>query len=419
MKKNRMGRGFHMLAKPIGPVCNLDCTYCFYIEKRALFAGETSFKMSDVVLETFIKKYIQAQDIPEIQFVWQGGEPTLLGIPYYRKIIDYQKKYANGKKIINSIQTNGVLLDEQWCQFLKANDFLVGLSLDGPQDINDHYRKDCAGKPTFDRVLEAVQCMQRIGVKFNVLACVTKASQNRGKQVYDFFKELGIKHIQFSPVVERLANDRAREIGLRHAVPNVEVIPDQSYEMTDFSVEQGAYGAFLVDVFDEWIQTDVGDVFVSNFEWALQSWMGLPSTVCVFSKTCGKALAVEHDGSIYACDHYVYPEYRLGNLLTDSPAEIAYSNRANRFGERKSQCLPSVCKSCEVGFACNGECPRHRFVKSGDGQVGLSYLCRDYKHFFTHIHRYMKVMVQLIEKGLPASRIMDALKGPIAVYIEE
>ncbi len=414
----RFGTGFHMLAKPIGPVCNLNCTYCFYTEKAALFKKQSHFKMEEDVLEAFIQQYIEHQDIPEIQFVWQGGEPTLMGLAYFKKIRVLQKKYAGGKRIVNSLQTNGILLDAAWCAFLKEEDFLVGVSLDGPQAIHDVFRRDNRGESTFKQVVAGIKMLQAYGVEYNVLACVSSASKGCGGEVYKFLRELGVKHIQFSPVVERHPNHRALELGLKHAAPQQDCTPWIESPVTDFSTGQGDYGSFLCDVFDIWIREDVGHIFVSNFEWALQTWMGLPSTVCVFSKTCGRAMAIEHNGDIFACDHYVYPEYKLGNILTDSPAELVEGDTLKQFGKSKQDMLHEQCKQCEVLFACNGECPRHRFVLEEESEVGISYLCGDYQKYFRHIHRYMKVMVQLIDNGLDASKVMDVIKGPIAVVLD-
>ncbi|MBV7274334.1 anaerobic sulfatase maturase [Clostridium sp. PL3] len=415
MKKDMIGKGFHILTKPIGPICNLNCKYCFYTEKKALYPEKKDFRMSDEVLEAFIHKYISSQQIPEIQFVWQGGEPTLMNLDFFHKVISLQKKYADGKKIINSLQTNGTLIDDKWCKFLKENDFLVGLSLDGPAELHDLYRIYVNGNPTLNKVINTLYLLKEYEIPYNVLLCVTKESSKYPIKVYNFLKKLGVEYIQFTPVVERIPDDMSAQIGLKHASPASKNDENQQKLVTDFSVEAGSYGNFLIKIFDEWIQKDVGSIYVMNFEWALEAWMGLPSTICIFSKQCGRALAIEHNGDIYSCDHYVYPEYYLGNILVSNPKEMVEMNKQKAFGQNKESSLPEVCRECEVKFACNGECPRHRFVRTYDNKPGLSYLCQDYKKFFRHIHKYMKVMVQLIENNLPASKVMDVIKGPLVI----
>jgi uncharacterized protein len=407
-----------MLTKPIGPICNLNCKYCFYTEKKMLFTEKNDFRMSDEILEAFISKYISEQEVPEVQFVWQGGEPTLIGLEFFNKVVLLQKKYAKGKKIINSLQTNGTLLNDEWCKFLKQNNFLVGLSLDGPEEFNDRYRVDANGKPTLSKVINSLSLLKKYKIEFNVLVCVTKEACKEPLEIYNFLKKQGIKFIQFTPIVERIPDEdkAATKNKLKHATPNSISDDKQEALVTDFSVKAGEYGDFLIKIFDEWVRNDVGSIYVMNFEWALEAWLGLPSTVCIFSKQCGKALAIEHNGNIYSCDHYVYPEYYLGNILDKSLKEMLESNKQKAFAQSKENSLPQVCKDCEVKFACNGECPRHRFVRTYDNKPGLSYLCTDYKKFFRHIHRYMKVMVQLIENDLPVAKVMEVIKAPIVIY---
>jgi uncharacterized protein len=418
MQKELIGKGFHILSKPIGPICNLYCRYCFYTEKKSLFPEKKNFRMSDEVLEAFIHEYIKSQQTPEVQFVWQGGEPTLIGLDFYQKVIYLQRKFAGGKRIVNSLQTNGILLNDEWCKFLKENNFLVGISLDGPEDLHDNYRVDVNGKGTLSRVVDAIALLKSYEISYNVLVCVTKESSKQPMQVYSFLKELGVQYIQFTPVVERIPDSTEAERGLSHAAPQTEESKDYKSLVTDFSVEPGVYGSFLIKIFDEWVRKDVGSIYIMNFEWALESWLGLPSTVCIFSKQCGKALAIEHNGDLYSCDHYVYPRYRLGNILNDNLKKTIESSRQIAFGQNKEKSLPEICKNCDVNFACNGECPRHRFVNTYDNKPGLSYLCKDYKNFFRHIHPYMKAMVKLIENDLPVYRIMEVVKGPLIIYKE-
>ena len=406
-------QGFHMLAKPSGPICNLDCHYCFYTEKESLFEPKTPFRMSEQTLENFIKNYIEGQDVNEIPFVWQGGEPTLLGLNFYKKAVELQKKYANGKTITNSLQTNGTLLTDEWFSFLSENNFLVGLSLDGPEEIHNKFRVDRGGKPTFHKVLASLHKLQEYNIQYNVLTCVTNESSNHALEIYHFFKNEGVKYIQFIPIVERAANEQAQELGLRHATPASML--EEEVQLAPWTVNPEKYGDFLITIFDEWVGNDVGRVNVMNFESSLVAWMGLPATVCIFSETCGKAAIIEHNGDVYSCDHYMYPDYKLGNIQSQTFKEMMDSAQQNQFGQAKKTTLPKYCQNCEVKFACNGECPKHRFLSTPDGEPGLNYLCEGYKKYFHHIHRYMKVMVKLLENEMPASKVMDVIKNPIVI----
>jgi uncharacterized protein len=410
-----MGGNVHILAKPIGSLCNLNCEYCFYTEKKALYPNVENFRMSDQVLETFISKYIKAQPNPEVQFVWQGGEPTLLGVDFFRRAVELEKKYAGGKKIVNSLQTNGTLLDDEWAEFLRLNDFMVGLSLDGPEEIHDRYRVTREGKPIFEKVMHGMELLQQYQVPFNVLSCVTKEAAYQPTEVYHFFKNNGVEFIQFTPIVERKADQTAMQLGLRHATPASLKAEMLQPEVTSWTVEPEAYGNFLIAIFDEWVRKDVGTIHVMNFEWALTSWLGLAATICVFAERCGESLAMEHDGSLFSCDHYVYPDYQLGNILTASPQDLVASEKQCLFRRNKSLSLPQYCKDCAAYFACRGECPKHRFLHAPDGEFGLNYLCAGYKKYFRHIHPYMKVMRQLIENDLPATKVMEVIKGPLLV----
>jgi uncharacterized protein len=411
-------RGFHILAKPIGPLCNLNCTYCYYTEKRALFAKGENYRMSEQVLDAFIRKYIRSmpQATPEVSFAWQGGEPMLMGLEFFHEAVRLQKKYSNGKKITNALQTNGVLLDDTWCAFLAENDFLVGLSLDGPEDIHNRYRVDHQGKGSFKAVMKGLDLLKRRGVAYNVMASVTRESALRPWDVYHFFKEQEVEFIQFIPIVERVADADALRLGLDLAVPPEEGLGHPTEE-TPWSVEPESYGNFLNTIFDEWVRNDVGTVFVVNFEWALMAWLGGEATVCQFSRRCGRSLAIEHDGNLYSCDHYVYPRYLLGNIRSVDLAELVDSPQQSSFGARKETALPAYCQTCEHLFACRGECPKHRFLKTPDGQPGLNYLCEGYKKYFSHINGPMKIMKALLENNQPASYVMDALRGPLAIRL--
>lgn len=397
---------FHILAKPTGPLCNLDCKYCFYTEKEALFPRENKFQMSDPVLETYIQQYIASQETEEIVFAWQGGEPILMGLDFFRKAVFLQKRYANGKRITNTIQTNGTLLNDEWCAFFHDHQFLVGVSLDGPEHIHDMYRIDRGGKPTFALVMRALSLLKKHRVEFNILTCVTKYSSYKPLEIYHFFKKQGIQFIQFIPIVEREPNEGAAKLALRHATPPSLYMEESQQAVTSWTVEQEMYGDFLIHIFNEWVQNDVGSIYIMNFEWALASWAGIPSPVCIFSEECGRAVAMEHNGDIYSCDHYVYPKYRLGNITTDNLMDMMNQPSQIDFGRKKRETLPSVCKNCEVRFACHGECPKHRFLVSDHNEPGLNYLCSSYKKYFKHINPYMKIMKQLLLDGLPVSSIM-------------
>ncbi len=409
-------QSIHVLAKPIGPLCNLNCTYCFYLEKKALFAETENYRMSDRVLEAFVRKYICLSGMPEIPFAWQGGEPMLMGLDFFRKAVRLQNLYGHGKRITNALQTNGTLLTDEWCDFLAKNHFLVGLSLDGPEDIHNRYRVDGRGRGTFNAVLKGLKLMEKHGVEYNVLACVTRESAHRPLDVYHFFKEQGVKFIQFIPIVERMPDDGARARGLTLAEPPVMGAANPT-DVTPWSVEPESYGDFLIGIFEEWVRTDVGEIFIMNFEWALLGWMGGEAAVCQFSRQCGRSVILEHDGGLYACDHFVYPQYLLGNILSSDPLRLVNSPEQIAFGKRKEAALPQYCRDCEVLFACRGECTKHRFATTLTNEPGLNYLCAGYKKFFRHINKYMKAMRQLLENNLPVSYIMDAVKGPLVIKL--
>ncbi|MCX6346246.1 MAG: anaerobic sulfatase maturase [Armatimonadetes bacterium] len=398
-------KGFHIMTKPAGPACNLDCKYCFYTEKSSLFGDCGSTRMSDEVLEAFVIKYISSQSVPEVAFAWQGGEPLLMGLDFFKNVIELQKKYAQGKRITNSMQTNGTLLTDEWCEFLAANEFLVGLSMDGPEGVHNQYRVDRSGQPTFDAVKGGLKLLKKHGVEFNILACVNNISSKKPLDVYRFFKRQGAQFIQFIPIVERWASVSEKEAGLKLSYPpNLQGAPEEK-QVTPWSVEPGRFGDFMIRVFDEWVQNDIGSMFVMNFEWTLSAWMGISSGICSFARTCGDCLAMEHNGDIYACDHYVYPEYKLGNILTHSPHELLGSNQQMEFGSLKETALPKQCLDCPALRLCRGECPKHRFMKAEDGEPALNYLCAGYRKYFEHVDPYMKIMAQRLERGLPVENI--------------
>ncbi len=392
---------FHLMAKPSGALCNLDCSYCFYLEKEALYAQDASrFRMRDDVLARYTRDYIASQAGREVTFAWQGGEPTLLGLDFFRQAVALQREHAGDKVVTNTIQTNGTLLDDAWGEFLAAERVLVGVSIDGPQAVHDAYRVDKGGHPTWDRVMRGIEVLQRHGVAFNTLTCVHRRNEQSPLEVYRFLREIGHGHMQFIPIAERhLMRDAARHM---LAPPAFE----GNAQVTDWSVRPEAFGRFLCRVFDEWVRHDVGQVFVQHFDVALQRWMGLPPSLCVFAETCGAALALEHNGDVYACDHYVDPAHRLGNIMRDSLGTLVRADAQVRFGAAKRDALPAYCRACDVRFACNGECPKHRFAHAPDGAAGLNYLCAGFKVFFHHIAPHMAFMTEQLRRGLAPAAVM-------------
>jgi uncharacterized protein len=390
---------FHVLAKPIGPICNLDCKYCFYLEKESLYPNVAKWAMPEDVLESYIRQYIEAHDTAVVNFAWQGGEPTLLGVDYFRKLVEIQRRYANGKQIQNAFQTNGVLLNDAWAELFKENGFLIGLSIDGPRALHDTYRVDKGGQPTFDKVMRGMEVLKRYSIDFNTLTTVHRGNADKPLEVYRFLRDNGSGFIQFIPIVERIANQATTD-GLQLISANFL----GAARVAPWSVDPRQFGLFLCAIFDEWVRRDVGRVFVQLFDVSLEMWAGLEASLCVFRRQCGAALAIEHCGDVYSCDHFVYPENRLGNIM-DSPLEsLVNSDQQQSFGEAKETTLPKYCRECDVRFACNGECPKHRFLTTPDGEPGLNYLCAGYKVFFHHIDAYMRFMAaELAAHRAPAN----------------
>jgi uncharacterized protein len=393
--------GFHIMAKPIGPICNLACKYCFYLEKEGLYPGKSDWTMAEDVLESYVRQYIEAQTVPTISFAWQGGEPTLLGVEYFEQVVKLQKMYANGKQIENTFQTNGVLVDDHWAEFLAENKFLVGISIDGPRQLHDRHRVDKGGRPSFDRVMRGIGFLKKHGVAFNTLTVVQRHNAHQPLEVYRFLKEVGSSFMQFIPVVERIAQEPGTD-GLVLIGPGSK----EPAKVSSWSVEPTQYGKFLCAIFDEWVRHDVGRCFVQLFDVALESWLGVPPSLCVFCETCGVALAIEHNGDLFSCDHYVYPENKLGNITESPLASLVNSPQQRKFGLDKFDALPRYCRQCDVRFACNGECPKHRFVRTPDGEEGLNYLCPGYKIFFKHIGPYMRFMAAELQEGRPPANVM-------------
>lgn len=398
---------FHSMAKPAGPLCNLRCRYCFYLEKEALFPSRTQRRMDDGTLDAFVRAYIEAQPGDVVDFAWQGGEPTLLGVDFFRKALALQRRYANGKDIRNALQTNGTLLDDEWGAFLSGNNFLVGISIDGPKAVHDANRIDGRGRGSWSAAMRGLSVLRRHEVEFNTLTSVTRTSVGEPLSIYRFLIDAGSRHLQFIPVVERLPGDAERERGLSLGAP---VGPGTDLAAaTPWSVGGAEWGAFLIAIFDRWVRRDAGEVEVQQFDDALRRWIGLPGGVCVHAETCGHALAIEHDGSVYSCDHYVYPEYRLGNVRDEPLPAMLRSMRQVEFGRDKLERLPGRCLECPVRFACNGGCPKHRFATTVEGEHGLNHLCDGYRAFFTHIDPYMRVMADLYRRGRNPARIRSIL----------
>ncbi len=385
---------FHVLAKPTGAICNLDCSYCYFLTKEALYPGDR-FRMADDLLETYVRQVIESQPASQVTIAWQGGEPTLMGVDFFRRSMDCVERHRRpGMTIHHTIQTNGTLLTDEWCEFLADHDFLVGISIDGPRELHDAYRIDKRGNPTFHRVMEGFELLRRHGVELNVLCTVHAANQDRPLDVYRFFRDdLGARFIQLIPIVER-DNDTGFQEG---------------DTVTERSVDPRRWGDFLVGVFDEWMRHDVGTVFVQMFDAALAAWCRLPSPVCIFSETCGDAVALEHNGDLYSCDHFVEPGHLLGNIGETHIVEMLGSPQQRAFGDAKRDTLPRYCRECEVRFACNGECPKNRFTLTPDGEPGLNYLCAGYKAFFNHIDGLMRIMSDLLRRSRYADEVMTLL----------
>ena len=382
------------MAKPTGSACNLHCDYCFFLKKEKLYPG-SSFRMSDEVHESYIRQLLEAHQVPQVTIAWQGGEPTLMGLDFFRRSVELQKKYAKpGTRIENTFQTNGILLNDEWCQFFHENNFLIGLSLDGPKELHDAYRKDKGGHGTFERVVAAARLLQKHKVEFNILCTVNRKNAEHPLDVYRFFRdELGAHYIQFIPIVER-----DNETGYQ-----------EGNKVTDRSVQPEQFGRFLIQIFDEWVKKDVGDTFVLNFDGALAGWLGMAGTVCIFGPTCGLGMALEHNGDLYSCDHFVEPDYYLGNILKTPMIDLVGSEKQRRFGQDKKDSLPRYCRECEVLHICNGECPKNRFLETADGEPGLNYLCAGYRAFFKHADKPMRIMADLLRRNRPASEVVAVL----------
>lgn len=397
-------RPLYVMLKPVGSRCNLNCKYCYYLEKSKLYDPKGDSLMSNEILERFIEQYIGSQTMQQVLFTWHGGETLLRPVSFYEKALRLQRKYARGRTIDNCIQTNGTLLTDEWCRFFKRNNFLVGVSIDGPREFHDTYRRTRNGKPSFDGVMRGIELLNKHGVEWNALAVVNNLNADHPLEFYRFFKEIGCRFIQFTPIVERR---------LAHADGRLLASPsegDERIPMEPFSVTPEQWGRFLCTLFDEWVREDVGEYFVQLFDSTLANWMGVPPGVCSLAPTCGHAGALEHNGDLYSCDHFVFPEYKIGNIREQSLTEMMYSKRQQSFGAAKRTGLPSQCRDCRFLFACNGECPKNRFCHTEKGEPGLNYLCRGYHEFFTHAAPYFDFMKRELQAERAPANVMHAIR---------
>lgn len=401
-------RAYHAMIKPTGAICNLGCTYCFYLHKEELLGSPSKFRMSDEILEAHIQQYIEGQDRDQVVFSWQGGEPTLMGLDFFQKVVALEQKYKKPQqRVENDLQTNGTLLNDDWGAFLKQHNFLVGLSIDGPRELHDYHRVAKDGRPTFDKVFAAAQMLHRHRVPFNALCVVNRVNAKRPLDVYRFLKnEVGPREMQFIPCVEPKV---FKQTAPQHWDPASLPVQDSPAAhpghpdsvVTDWSVDPDDWGTFLCKIWDDWYRRDIGKVFVNHFETAVAQWGGQDSQMCVYHEFCGKGVALEHDGSLYSCDHYVYPEYKLGNILETSSSRLVFSEKQRRFGFDKFHSLPQQCRKCEFLFACNGECPKNRVIRTRDGEPGLNYLCSGLQKYWRHIDRDVKDIRRRLARGEP------------------
>lgn len=401
---NPFGRPLYVMLKPAGSLCNLRCRYCYYLEKANLYGHSAGHIISDALLEKFIKEYIEAQTTPEVLFTWHGGETLMRPVSFYRRALELEKKYAQGRRISNSIQTNGTLLNDEWCEFFRENDFLVGVSIDGPREFHDEYRRTATGRPTFHKVMQGINLLNKHGVEWNALAVVNDFNADYPLEFYRFFKDIHCRYIQFTPIVERIVH---RDDGLTLA-PGMQ----EGGEVTDFSVTPEQWGNFICTIFDEWVKQDVGQYFIQLFDATLANWVGVVPGVCTLAEECGHAGVMEFNGDVYSCDHFVYPEHRLGNLHDHTIIEMMYSDRQREFAKMKRQLLPRQCKECPFRFACHGECPKNRFTHDRYGEPGLNYLCEGYRRFFSHVAPYMDFMKAELEAQRPPANVMQFRPRP-------
>lgn len=399
---NPFAKPLYVMLKPAGAHCNLACKYCYYLEKNKLYPTAQRHLMSDEMLEQFTREYIEAQTMSQVLFTWHGGEPLLRSIDFYRKALSLQQKYAGGRCIDNVIQTNGTLLTDEWCEFFAQNHWLVGISIDGPQPDHDHYRLTAAGKPSWKKVMQGIKLLKKHGVEWNAMAVVNAYNANHPLEFYRFFKENGCQFLQFTPIVERLTR---HEDGRTLA----SLADKDEISLSEASVAPEQWGYFLCAIFDEWVRKDVGKIFVEIFDCTLANWMGVSPGICAYSKECGHAGVMEHNGDVYSCDHFVFPEYKLGNIRDHSLIDMLYGEQQQEFSRLKHSSLPRQCKECDMEFACHGECPKNRFMKDKYGDSGLNYLCPGYYHYYQHVAPYMDYMKQELMSQRPPSNIMKVV----------
>lgn len=400
---NPFAKPLYVMLKPAGAHCNLACKYCYYLEKNKLYPTAQRHLMSDEMLEQFTREYIEAQTMNQVLFTWHGGEPLLRSIDFYRKALSLQQKYAGGRRIDNVIQTNGTLLTDEWCEFFAQNHWLVGISIDGPQPDHDHYRLTAAGKPSWKKVMQGIKLLKKHGVEWNAMAVVNAYNANHPLEFYRFFKENGCQFLQFTPIVERLTR---HEDGRTLA----SLADKDEISLSEASVAPEQWGYFLCAIFDEWVRKDVGKIFVEIFDCTLANWMGISPGICAYSKECGHAGVMEHNGDVYSCDHFVFPEYKLGNIRDHSLIDMLYGEQQQEFSGLKHSSLPRQCKECDMEFACHGECPKNRFMKDKYGDSGLNYLCPGYYHYYQHVAPYMDYMKQELMSQRPPSNIMKVVQ---------
>ena len=400
---NPFAKPLYVMLKPAGAHCNLACKYCYYLEKNKLYPTAQRHLMSDEMLEQFTREYIEAQTMNQVLFTWHGGEPLLRSIDFYRKALSLQQKYAGGRRIDNVIQTNGTLLTDEWCEFFAQNHWLVGISIDGPQPDHDHYRLTAAGKPSWKKVMQGIKLLKKHGVEWNAMAVVNAYNANHPLEFYRFFKENGCQFLQFTPIVER--QTRHEDGRTLASLADKNEIP-----LSEASVTPEQWGYFLCAIFDEWVRKDVGKIFVEIFDCTLANWMGVSPGICAYSKECGHAGVMEHNGDVYSCDHFVFPEYKLGNIRDHSLIDMLYGEQQQEFSRLKHSSLPRQCKECDMEFACHGECPKNRFMKDKYGDSGLNYLCPGYYHYYQHVAPYMDYMKQELMAQCPPSNIMKVVQ---------
>lgn len=400
---NPFAKPLYVMLKPAGAHCNLACKYCYYLEKNKLYPTAQRHLMSDEMLEQFTREYIEAQTMNQVLFTWHGGEPLLRSIDFYRKALSLQQKYAGGRRIDNVIQTNGTLLTDEWCEFFAQNHWLVGISIDGPQPDHDHYRLTAAGKPSWKKVMQGIKLLKKHGVEWNAMAVVNAYNANHPLEFYRFFKENGCQFLQFTPIVERQTR---HEDGRTLA----SLADKNEISLSEASVAPEQWGYFLCAIFDEWVRKDVGKIFVEIFDCTLANWMGISPGICAYSKECGHAGVMEHNGDVYSCDHFVFPEYKLGNIRDHSLIDMLYGEQQQEFSRLKHSSLPRQCKECDMEFACHGECPKNRFMKDKYGDSGLNYLCLGYYHYYQHVAPYMDYMKQELMAQRPPSNIMKVIQ---------